>query len=131
MTTLSTVKNVGTALVLGLGLLWASPAQASYDWNNWQPPLGMLHRAEDALENQLDSDYSKGLIDTSELALFRRDLDGITTQEEEYRMDHSGLGRNDERAILAKLLQFQRDLNRATADKFDALASIHVVGYAQ
>lgn len=113
-TTIATVSLAfGTVLLIGM------PAQARFDYDNWQPVKGQIHRQEDRLEKQLNKDYNKGLIDTNELAQLRRDLDGIKVQEDEFRMDHNGLGANDVKCIDKKLNQFQQDLNRAVADKID------------
>jgi len=130
MKSLSTIKNASTALALGTALSWGVPCYASFDWNNWEPPLGAVHRAEESLSVQLNDDYDRGYIDSNELSQFRRDLDGITTKEDQLRADHYGLGPKDERVIVSKLEQFQKNLDRAIGDKSDAIANVHIVGYS-
>lgn len=103
--------------VFGAILICGLPAQARFDYDNWQPVKGQIHRQEDRLEKQLNGAYDKGMIDTMELAQMRRDLDGIKVQEDEFRVDHNGLGQKDVCCLKHKLNQFQQDLNRAEADK--------------
>jgi hypothetical protein len=129
MKSLSNIKNASAVLALGIGLLWGIPCYASFDWNNWEPPVGAVHKAEDSLSVQLNDAYERGYIGTNELAQFRRDLDGITTKEDQLRADHYGLSPKDERVIVAKLEEFQKNLDRATADKTDAIANVHIVSY--
>jgi hypothetical protein len=129
MKSLNNIKNASTVLALGFGLLWGIPCYASFDWNNWEPPVGAVHKAVDSLSVQLNDDYERGYIDSNELSQFRRDLDGITTQEDQLRAAHYGLSPKDERVIVSKLEQFQTNLDRATADKSDAIANVHIVSY--
>ncbi|MCA9804829.1 MAG: hypothetical protein KC777_22825 [Cyanobacteria bacterium HKST-UBA02] len=112
-------KTFGVTIALGALTAISLPAQASYDWNNWEPVLGTVHYSEDSLETRLNRDFDNGLIDSNELAMLRRNLDGIQAQEDEFRMDHNGLGRHDIKCLKAKLERFRQDLQRAEADKFD------------
>lgn len=105
------------AFAMGALLVCTVPAQARFDYNNWQPTVGPTHSIEDALEVRLNHDYNSGLIDSNELAMLRRDLDGIQAQEDEFRMDHNGLGTHDRKAMKAKLQRFQDNLRRAESDK--------------
>lgn len=115
-----TNKAALTSLTLAFGavLIYGLPAQARFDYDNWQPVKGQIHKQENRLEKSLNAAYDKGMIDSLELAQLRRDLDGIKAQEDEYRMDHNGLGANDVKSLKAKLNQFQQDLNREQADKY-------------
>jgi hypothetical protein len=119
MNTLYTNKTAITGLTLAFGavLICGLPAQARFDYDNWQPVKGQIHHQENRLEQQLNRAYNQGMIDSNELAQMRRDLDGIKTQEDEFRCDHNGLGQKDVQCIDQKLNQFQQDLNRAEADK--------------
>jgi len=120
-----TNKYAITSLTLAFGavLIFGLPAQARFDYDNWQPVKGQIHTQEDRLEKAINKDYNKGMIDSLELAQLRRDLDGIKAQEDEFRMDHEGLGVKDVKCIKAKLNQFQQDLNREVADKCDMCAA--------
>jgi len=115
-----TNKAALTSLTLAFGavLIYGLPAQARFDYDNWQPVKGQIHKQENRLEKSLNSAYDKGMIDSLELAELRRDLDGIKAQEDEYRMDHNGLGANDVKSLKTKLNQFQQDLNREESDKY-------------
>ena len=107
------------ALITGFFLLLNTPAaQARFDYNNWQPTVGNAHSYEDALEVRLNSDYKNGFIDSNEMAMLRRDLDGIQAQEDEFRMDHAGLGIHDRKCLADKLKRFDQNLLRAESDKF-------------
>lgn len=107
------------ALITGFFLLLNTPAaQARFDYNNWQPTKGNTHSYEDALEVRLNSDYKNGFIDSNEMAMLRRDLDGIQAQEDEFRMDHAGLGIHDRKCLADKLKRFDQNLLRAESDKF-------------
>lgn len=119
-----TNKTAITSLTVALGavLVYGLPAQARFDYDNWQPVKGQIHKQENRLEKSLNCAYNKGMIDSLELAQFRRDLDGIKAQEDEYRMDHNGLSAKDMKSLTAKLNQFQQDLNREEADKYMAPA---------
>ncbi len=118
MNTLYT-KTRATSLTVALGtiLICGLPAQARFDYDNWQPVKGPIHQTENRLEQKLNRAYNRGMIDSNELAQMRRDLDGIKAQEDEFRCDHNGLGAKDMQCIANKLNQFQQDLNRAEADK--------------
>ncbi len=111
------IKITGVITTLAALCIFALPAQARYDYENWQPEYGPVHSWEDNLETQLNVAYKNGLIDTNELSQMRRDLDGIEAQEDEFRVDHNGLGANDIKCMMSKLNRFQGDLNRAIADK--------------
>jgi hypothetical protein len=118
MKTLITNKTVTATLTLAFAaVLIGLPAQARFDYDNWQPVRGQIHHQENRLEQKLNQAYNKGLIDTNELAQMRRDLDGIKAQEDEFRTDHNGLGQNDVACMEHKLNEFQQDLNRAESDK--------------
>lgn len=119
-------KTAITSLTLALGavIIYGLPAQARFDYDNWQPVKGRIHMQENRLEKSLNCAYNKGMIDSLELAQLRRDLDGIKAQEDEYRMDHNGLSAKDMKSITSKLNQFQQDLNREEADKYMAPAKV-------
>ena len=108
---------ITVAVAMGLMIAFNLPAQARFDYNNWQPTIGPTHSIEDALEVRMNSDYKSGLIDANELAMLRRDLDGIQAQEDEFRMDHNGLGTHDRKCVKAKLQRFLDNLVRAESDK--------------
>lgn len=111
------IKIMGVTIAVGAVLSIGMPAQARYDfWNN-QPQPGAIHQKENRIEARLQRDYNRGMIDSNEFAQMQRDLDGITVQEDEFRVDHNGLGANDQKCIQSKLNQFQQDLSRAEADK--------------
>lgn len=112
-------KILGVSLALGALIFSGGAAQARYDYNNWQPALGTTHGIEDSLEARLNDDYKRGYIDTNELAQLRRDLDGIEAQEDEFRIDHNGLGVHDRKCLSNKLKRFERNLSRAESDKFE------------
>lgn len=112
-----TVKCASVTLALAALLTWTLPAQARFDYTDWQPQVGPTHATENNLEVQLNKDYTRGLIDENELAMQRRDLDGICVQEDQFRMEHEGLRQKDEKCIMSKLNQFQGDVNNAVADK--------------
>lgn len=102
--------------------IFAIPAQAqqarnTYDWLNNQPQVGQVHRQEMNIERQLRRDYNRGFIDSNEYAQLQRDLDGIVVCEDEFRMDHNGLGQKDVQGLKDMLNRFQANLNRETADK--------------
>lgn len=119
-------KTAITSLTLALGaiVICGLPAQARFDYDNWQPVKGRIHTQENRLEKSLNCAYNRGMIDSLELAQLRRDLDGIKAQEDEYRMDHNGLSAKDMKSITSKLNQFQQDLNREEADKYMAPAKV-------
>lgn len=119
MNTLMNNKTAITSLTLAFGTFFivGMPAQARFDYDNWQPVKGQIHRQENKLEEKLNRDYDRGIIDCMELAQMRRDLDGIKVQEDEFRVDHNGLGKHDVCCLKSKLNEFQQDLNRAEADK--------------
>lgn len=117
-------KGAGVVLALGALISISLPAQARFDYNNWQPALGRVHSAENQLETRLNRDYDLGLIDWNEMAMLRRDLDGIQAQEDEFRMDHNGLGSHDRKCLNAKLSRFQQNLYRAEGDKVITLAGL-------
>jgi hypothetical protein len=110
-------KTLSITLALGTVFVCGTPAFASYDFWNWQPQKGAIHQKENKLEARLQRDYNRGLIDSNEYAQLVRDLDGITVQEDEFRVDHNGLGANDVKCMKAKLSRFQQNLNRAEGDK--------------
>lgn len=112
-------KFLGVSIALGVLIFSGSAAQARYDYNNWQPALGTTHSIEDSLEARMNDDYTRGYIDTNELAQLRRDLDGIQAQEDEFRVDHNGLGRQDRKCLSNKLKRFEQNLSRAESDKFE------------
>lgn len=95
----------------------AQQARSTYDWLNNQPQIGQVHRQEMNLEKQLRRDYNRGFIDSLEYAQLQRDLDGIGVCEDEFRMDHNGLGQKDVQGLKEMLNRFQANLNRETADK--------------
>lgn len=110
-----------SSLTIALALITLGlPAQARFDYMNWQPMVGPIHDTENKLEVQLNCDYKQGFIDTNELAQLRRDLDGIQAQEDELRVDHNGLGANDIKALTNSLDRFEQNLDRAASDKFVA-----------
>ncbi len=121
MKTLRTDKKaiVSTTLVAALGAVFVIglPAQARFDWDNWQPVQGTVHKQQDCLEKRINRDYNQGKIDSCEMAQLRRDLDGIGAQEDEFRMDHNGLSQKDQQCMQHKLNQFKQDLTGAEADK--------------
>lgn len=111
-------RLIGITLSVGTLIALSQPAQARFDYDNWQPVLGSAHNYENALEVRLNRDYDNGVIDTNELAMLRRDLDGIEAQEDEFRMDHNGLGIHDRKCMANKLITFEQKLSRAESDKF-------------
>lgn len=111
-------NQLGFVIALGALFVIATPAQARFDYTNWQPALGPIHATEDALEARMNIDYSRGYIDSNELAMLRRDMDGIQAQEDEFRMDHNGLGKHDRKCLVNKLRRFEQNLNRAEGDKY-------------
>ncbi|MDZ4836732.1 MAG: hypothetical protein SGJ27_23375 [Candidatus Melainabacteria bacterium] len=118
MKTLTTNKTaISLTVAFGTVLICVLPAQARFDYDNWQPVQGRIHQQENRLEQRLNKDYNRGMIDSNELAQMRRDLDGIKTQEDEFRVDHNGLGQHDVCCLKAKLNESQQDLNRAEVDK--------------
>ena len=121
-----TVKTTAISIVIAFGAAFSSvnPAHARSDWTNWQPQLGAIHRFEDSIDKQLNRDYKAGLIDSNEMAQLRRDLDGIRDQEDEFRVDHNGLGPKDQKCMMDKLIRFQENLDRATGDKFSAEVAV-------
>ncbi len=110
------VRNSSIAIAAAF-LLCGLPAQARFDGESWQPKAGVIGYAEDKLAVELTGDFNAGLIDTSELSMLTRDLDGIREHEDALRMNHNGLGLEDEEHVLGKLAQFQQDLHQAIADK--------------
>lgn len=116
-----TTKIISTTFAVATVFSIGMPAQARYDfWNN-QPQPGAIHQKENRIEARLQRDYNRGLIDSNEFAQMQRDLDGITVQEDEFRVDHEGLGPNDQKCVQAKLNRFQENLSRAEGDKVDTV----------
>ncbi|HEY9787970.1 MAG TPA: hypothetical protein V6D17_21455 [Candidatus Obscuribacterales bacterium] len=98
---------VAAMFVVGL------PAMANYPFADLKP-VGMVHQREIALNKEIQAAYKRGLIDSFEVAQMQRDLDGVRTEDDYFRIDSTN-GRRAA-AVLKKLDQLEADLFAHEAD---------------
>lgn len=93
--------------IIAATFIIAVPAMAQVPFT-CQKEVGLVHQKEACLAGQVQRAFNKGLIDPFELAQMQRDLDGIRTEDDYYRIDTT----NGRRAapVLKKLDQMEANL---------------------
>jgi hypothetical protein len=102
-------------------LLLNAPCFAQNEIENNQPVVGDLNKKEVAIQKKLQSKYDAGLIDADQLAVYQRDLDGISVKEDELKTRSSGMSDSAKKDIWNKLETFETNLEKqTTSDKSKA-----------
>lgn len=94
------------------------PCLAQEEIMNNQPVAGELSGRESKIQAKLKDDYNKGLIDSDQLCIFQRDLDGICVDEDEIRSRAGGMTDGARKGIIKRLDFFEANLDKA-AQKSD------------
>ena len=99
-------------LILGANMLFcAIPGLSQQELSNNQPVTKLSSAIETRLQAKLKLDYSKGLIDATQLAQMQRDFDAILVHEDDFKsrgMTSGGRAKIDE-----QLAQFEARLDKA------------------
>jgi hypothetical protein len=105
-------KKILSGLPALLVLMLNVPCFAQNEITENQPVVGDVNSRHAQVQNKLKSDFDQGLIDSDQLSLFQRDLDGIGVQEDELKSKDSGLTGPGRDAILKKLDQLEARLDK-------------------
>jgi hypothetical protein len=98
-----------TTLVLSI-LVPANPCFSQNEVNNNQPVRGAMNIREARIQRKMQYDYKAGLIDSDQLAEFKRDFSGILDEED--AMKSAGMNASGKKNILKKLADFEARLNK-------------------
>jgi hypothetical protein len=103
-----TALTLAVSSIFVFGLSAFSQSQISDN----QPVKGELHARETEIQAKLKAAYNAGNIDSTELAQFQRDFDGILTRENDFRTRSTGLTDSGKETIAKQLDTFEARLNR-------------------
>lgn len=105
-------KKLRLATPILSALLICAPVFAQSQLKNNQPIRGDLHTREATIQAKLKMDYKQGRIDSTELASFQRDLDGILVRENDFKGRADGLTDSGRETIFKSLDVFEARLDR-------------------
>jgi len=104
-------KNLCLTVIASTALLSSTTMCFAQDEiNQNQPVRGPLNKAEARIQSKLTTDYNKGLIDSTQLASFQRDFDGILDHENELKTG-GGMNKSGEEDIFKRLKAFETRLD--------------------
>ena len=98
------------------------PVMAQSQISSNQPVCGQLHARECNLQSKLKNDYEAGRIDSTELASFQRDLDGIMVKENNYKSRNDGLTSGGRDHLLGRIDVLEAKLDRHARKSMDRTA---------
>ncbi|HEY9773822.1 MAG TPA: hypothetical protein V6C81_08430 [Planktothrix sp.] len=84
------MKRQIAALGFGICML-AAPAFAQNQLTNGEPIVGSLHTREANLQTCMNMAFESGQIDSTQLAQYQRDLDGVLAKENDFKGRNDGL----------------------------------------
>lgn len=108
------IKLLQSSSLVAALLIAATPAFSQSQIDNNQPVQGSLHTREADLQNKLNAAYDAGNLDSTELAAFQRDLDGILVKESREKTKSTGLTDSGFERISKDLDIFEGRLARHT-----------------
>jgi len=88
------------------------PCFAQNEISDNQPVRGALNKKETHIQAKLTEAFNKGYLDSTELAGFQRDFDGILDHEND--LASAGMNESGRKSILKDLATFEARLDKQT-----------------